>query len=505
MIKHILGRLPRSSKPPKSEVSNNEADGGANTSTASASLVMHNRLGAKDVRLTPFPVCSGADTSFEPLPSFRDVPSSERPNLFIRKLDLCCVVFDFSDASKNVKEKEIKRQTLVELVDYVGSCTSKFSEFAMEEVARMVARNIFRTLLPLRRHEASVVDSYDAEDEEQAMEPSWPHLQLVYELFLRFIVSSEVDPKICKRYVKQSFIHRLMGLFDSEDFREREYLKTILHRVYGKYMSYRPFIRRTISHIFYRFIFETEKHNGIAELLEILSSIINGYALPVKEEHKLFLVRALIPLHKPTCVSAYHRQLNGCIIQFVEKDFKLADTIIRGLLKYWPITNSHKEVLFLNELEEVLELTQPAEFQRCMVPLFKRIGQSLNSPHFQVAERALFLWNNDHIVNLVAQNRAVIIPLVFAPLEKNIQSHWNQAVHSLTLNVRKILVEMDQELFLECKRKFEEDKAKKIESNERRQVVWQRLEALALSNQTEKPKEELLLLKNRSDLLDKVH
>jgi len=51
-------------------------------------------------------------------------------------------------------------------------------------------------------------------------------------------------------------------------------------------MVHRPFIRKAINNVFYRFIFETEHHNGIAELLEILGSIINGFALPLKEEHK---------------------------------------------------------------------------------------------------------------------------------------------------------------------------------------------------------------------------
>jgi hypothetical protein len=73
----------------------------------------------------------------------------------------------------------------------------------------------------------------------------------------------------------------------SEDPREREYLKTILHRIYGKFMVHRPFIRKAINHVFYRFILETERHNGVAELLEILGSIINGFALPLKEEHKV--------------------------------------------------------------------------------------------------------------------------------------------------------------------------------------------------------------------------
>lgn len=42
---------------------------------------------------------------------------------------------------------------------------------------------------------------------------------------------------------------------------------------------HRPFIRKAINNIFYRFIYETERHNGIAELLEILGSIINGWGL----------------------------------------------------------------------------------------------------------------------------------------------------------------------------------------------------------------------------------
>ena len=61
-------------------------------------------------------------------------------------------------------------------------------------------------------------------------------------------------------------------------------MKTILHRAYGKFMSHRPFIRRSIHSIFYTYVYENSEHNGISELLEILGSIINGFALPLKEE-----------------------------------------------------------------------------------------------------------------------------------------------------------------------------------------------------------------------------
>lgn len=517
MIKQIFGKLPR--KPSKSSHNESNNDGGvnalssmdsltgpnsANGSKASSSSSKSSHYGSGGSRMsngTLAPHSSSQNKSnqgkksaanvvqagpmsasgaYEALPSFRDVSSSEKQSLFIKKLNMCCVVFDFNDSGKNLREKDVKRQTLLELVDYVSSVTSKFNEVAMQAITKMVATNLFRTL-PSPNPDGKVPEMYDAEEEEPTMDPAWPHLQIVYEFLLRFVASAETDAKLAKRYVDHSFVLRLLDLFDSEDQRERDYLKTILHRIYGKFMVHRPFIRKAINNIFYCFIFETEKHNGIAELLEILGSIINGFALPLKEEHKLFLLRALIPLHKPKCVSLYHQQLSYCITQFVEKDAKLADTVIRGFLKYWPVTNSSKEVMFLGELEEVLETTQGAEFQRCMVPLFRQICRCLNSSHFQVAERALFLWNNDHIRNLIIQNRSVILPIIFPALERNTRSHWNPAVQSLTLNVRKIFSDADQALFDECLVNFQEEEVKERESQGKRESTWRRLEDVATS------------------------
>ncbi|MBA0580843.1 hypothetical protein Gorai_023044, partial [Gossypium raimondii] len=333
-------------------------------------------------RNSDVPMAPPLMATMEPLPLFRDVPVSDRQNLFMRKLQICCFQFDFCDTLKSAREKEIKRQTLLELVNLIQSGSSKIMERCQEEMIKMIGVNIFRCLPPAS-HENTGQVAMDPEEDEGYLEPSWPHLHIVYELLLRYVVSSDTGTKVAKRFIDHSFVLKLLDLFDSEDHREREFLKTILHRIYGKFMVHRPFIRKAINNIFFRFIYETERHSGIGELLEILGSIINGFALPMKEEHKLFLVRALIPLHKPKPVGVYHQQLSYCIIQFVEKDYKLADTVIKGLLKYWSLTNCQKELLFLGELEEVLEATQSAEFQRCVVPLFRQIARCLNSPHFQ--------------------------------------------------------------------------------------------------------------------------
>eukprot|EP00884_Botryococcus_braunii_P018446 jgi/Botrbrau1/5285/Bobra.0391s0006.1 len=224
-------------------------------------------------------------------------------------------------------------------------------------------------------------------------------------------------------------------------------------------MVHRPFIRKAINNVFYRFVFETERHNGIAELLEILGSIINGFALPLKEEHKLFLQRALMPLHKPKCVGMYSSAAAYCVTQFVGEGSKVGRTS--------------------GELEEIVELTQAQEFAKVMEPLFKQIAKCLNSSHFQVAERSLFLWNNEYIVSMVAQQRQTILPLVFAALEQNARSHWNPAVHGLTCNVRKMFQDMDEQLWESCRQQYQAEEGRKEANKEERKQQWARLEAAA--------------------------
>jgi len=406
---------------------------------------------------------------FTALPKLREAPPAERAELFRRKMQVCSSIFDFHNDSQQ-REKEAKRQTLLEIVEYVNNTRNCFTETLMQDVVDMVGTNIFRALQTKNKDPLAFSDP---EDDEPSLERAWPHLQIVYEFFLRFVVSNDVDPKMAKRFVDQNFLLKLLELFDSEDPRERDYLKTILHRVYGKFMALRSFIRRAIQHVFFKVIYECESHNGVGELLEILGSIINGFALPLKDEHKDFLIKALIPLHKVKSLASFHQQLSYCMAQYVEKDPRLAYDVIFSMLRFWPLSITSKQVLFLNELEDTLELTQPSEFHRMQETLFRRIALCITCPHFQVAERTLFLWNNDYIVKLINQNRQCLFPIIIGALYKNSQQHWNSAVHGLTFNVLKLLMEADPQLFDECSTQNKLDEEATKQKDGIRAQKWQ--------------------------------
>lgn len=96
-----------------------------------------------------------------------------------------------------------------------------------------------------------------------------------------------------------------------------------------------------------------------------------------------------------------------------------------------------------------------------------------------MAERALFLWNNDLVLSLIADNRNVILPIVIPALEVNAQNHWNQAVLNLTLNVRKTLTELDEALVSACISDYQEQQEKVSWSVEKRKQVWEHLESAA--------------------------
>mmetsp|Transcript_85656 Transcript_85656/g.171461 ORF Transcript_85656/g.171461 Transcript_85656/m.171461 type:complete len:457 (+) Transcript_85656:88-1458(+) len=415
------------------------------------------------------------EIALQELAPLRDTPATKREELFKKKLELCSICFDFEDPTADKRGKEMKRSTLLELVDFVNAQSGQkiFTEALMPDIMAMVKANICRALPPNN-------EDFDPEEDEPILENSWPHLQVVYEFFLRFIVSSEVNAKVAKKFADQPFCFQLIELFDSEDPRERDYLKTILHRIYGKFMSHRSFIRKTISNVFYRFVYETERHNGVGELLEILGSIINGFAIPLKKEHLQFLQRALIPLHMPKCVGLYHQQLSYCIVQYIEKDANTAIAILRGLFKYWPWSSASKQVLFMNELEEILELLGEEQLEDLKGELFLLLANCVASQHFQVVERTLFLWNNETLCSQGCLSRRYtpeLLPLIYGDLYEKSEGHWNATVLGLAQNVLKMYHDSDMATYQDCQAKYLQRKEAKAAAESERNRKWEAIEA----------------------------
>lgn len=414
------------------------------------------------------------DGDAQTLPLLKDTDLKNQKELFLNKLKQCCALYDFSDTVQALEAKEVKRATLNELIDFISSAADVLHDDVYPAVINVISGNIFRPLPP---HDDTAAE---IEEHELNLEASWPHLQLVYEFFLRVLESNEFQPTVAKKFLDHKFIQSLLDMFRSVDPREREFLKTVLHRIYGKFLPYRSFIRRKISHIFLTYTYETEDFAGMAELLEVLGSIINGFSLPLKMEHQQFLLKVLIPLHKAKHLIFFHAQLSYCVMQFLEKDQTLNSMVIQGILKYWPQTCSSKEVLFISEIEEILDVMEPSQFAHIHKDLFMQLAKCIASPHFQVAERVLYLWNNDYIVSMIEQNFCTILPIIFPNLYQISKTHWNSTIIALVFNVLKTCMDMDEELFNKLTVSFKIEQQKELERKKDREDLWRRVNDLCL-------------------------
>merc|ERR1711935_163762 len=141
--------------------------------------------------------------------------------------------------------------------------------------------------------------------------------------------------------------------------------------------------------------------------------------------------------------------------------------------------------MFLNELEEILELLGADQLAQVRDMLFTNLARCLDSDHFQVVERALFLWNNEHLVNsgcLSRLNAHQVLPIIYGPLYKNSSGHWNATVEGLAQNVLKMYMEYDLVLYDKCTKSYyreEEEATRKLQALE---TQWTAVEQTASTN-----------------------
>ena len=153
--------------------------------------------------------------------------------------------------------------------------------------------------------------------------------------------------------------------------------------------------------------------------------------------------------------------------------------------------------MFLNEVEDIFEVMDPGEFAKVQEPLFQQLSKSVASPHFQVcpsllkqpiglliyvaqvAERALYFWNNEYFCNLISDNVEVILPIMFQPLYENSKGHWNRTIHGMVYNAMKLFMEINPQLFDECSDHYRETLATEEQTKLSRLDKWDQLRAMA--------------------------
>ncbi|CAI9283761.1 unnamed protein product [Lactuca saligna] len=396
--------------------------------------------------------------------------TSQNDDKIIQSLDsrndeLSTIIIYCTRSRLDAQELALKRLKLTQLLSIIKTSITPVSDETLEILLKMVASNLFRPLPP------PYVGTCSGEEDDVIAAPSaaWAHLQIVYDILLRLITKKDVkalrgehsdesrilNPGVSpeEHFIGRSFVLNLLALFNSDEPRERDAVKNIVHRIYSKFTFYRSFMRQAMIDILLQFIYESDhRQSGIGEILEIWGSIINGFMVPLKDEHK-----------------------------FVQKEAELGGVVIGKILRYWPVTNCQKEVLLIGEIEEIVENMDRRQYLKVALPLWSQIAKCINSDNSQVAERGLYVWNNEKLMKVVSEDIEMVFPYIVEALEKNLTCHWSKNVQELTENVKILLQELDPILYKRCVEMIKiRELTVRLEENTRRRK-WERIEMAALA------------------------
>lgn len=317
-------------------------------------------------------------------------------------------------------------------------------------LSQLIVKNLIRSLPPPHN---PVGREYDTLENEHISSFGWFHREMVYKIFFRLLESPRFDVTLATEFFTASLGCQLIWLFAVEDSREREHLTNALHRYYRQFPAHRKELRQAMYAFLGNFIQHSSStqssvasHYGVSEILSVLSAIVNGYSVPLRKEHSTFFMRTLLPLHRSYLLATFAPSLCQCMLRLVGKDLQFGASALSYLLRNWPKSSSQRELLYLEEIEQILLLLPGDQFYPIANGLWRLlINRITESFHFQVIERALGIMRSDPVLRnlqsdpFISQRYAVVVPV----LEKISASHWCSTVQVAACSVLRILVSLE--------------------------------------------------------------
>lgn len=340
----------------------------------------------------------------------------------------------------------------------------------------MIYQNIFRALPAKKGAELDAMD--EGADVQDTQDKSWPTLVLVYEIYLHLIKHPAITESILKQFLTESYIQCLLDLFESNNVNERDYLKQVVHKLYAKVIKRRKVFRKMFNNHFISLVYERPTANGANEILDIYSSIISGFAVPLRSEHVDFFKHFLTPLLKVQTCSDFYEELLRCILIFLNKDKGLSKILLNTVLEFWPYGNTAKEIGFIITLYEAMDfITELDDIEDHVEPLFKRIAICLNSEHVQIIDRSMTFFEKDSLLNLVRTYPNMVYSVIVPPIERQIKEHWHEILKNNFKDLKTILMEVDENSYQKVCKKLVSVQEKKLTKRLELDTKWKILES----------------------------
>ena len=410
-----------------------------------------------------------------PLPQLQTAPAGEIPQLTFQKIKQCMRICDFSDARSDVTSKETKKSALNELIDVYSNpkLLSRLTRDCHSSLIDMFAANVFRPLPNIPRALLQF-------DEVTFEDSAWPHLSLIYILFLKFL-EANIDARILQFQLTPRFITQLFAVLDFPDERERAQAKAVISAIFNKVPPQRPLLRIITTNLLSG-VPEGVSVNATSHLLELFFLFTAGTPPPLSPGLITAFERVILPLHLLSKLQSYHQQLVRCVLLMIRKDARLCPVLLHFLISHWPLTLDQKCELFIDEVAQVLEETLEKDIDSIMQSLLECVSNSAESPSMTLAEKSLKFIQNNRVMNAISHNPEPLMSLIFPTLFRVAKEHWQRNVQLLALQVMNSLMTLSPPTFKKVTADFKTEMMKEMTMKSNKKKLWLEVAKVAMNN-----------------------
>lgn len=351
----------------------------------------------------------------------------QRLKILKRKLRRATVFYDLRTNDYPL-EKQVKHQDLMDISEFFSK-RGVLDLSVLDSLMVMVEGNLFRTPPPCP---LPIDVEVDFSEDYTFPHPQWLYLDLVYEILAKVLLCPDLEPRLVPGFSSRFLVRNLIGQLDSWDERERMAVRICLHIIYARWARARPVFREEIVKYLQAVSLTGEVHHGVSEALDIMGSIVSGFSLPLKLEHRELINKAFLPLHRVKYLRSFHRCLTVCVEQMVAKDIHCAEIVIKGILARWPSAECNNGALLLREIESVLAISNAAIFRGACPLLLRRLAACMRNGQIVLIERCFSILNNPTIRSYMETEgtMGIIVPVICQPLLGLKDSHWHEQVRS---------------------------------------------------------------------------
>jgi serine/threonine-protein phosphatase 2A regulatory subunit B' len=314
---------------------------------------------------------------------------------------------------------------------------SKLTRECHQALLEGFAANVFR---PLPKIPEALLDSPDAVIEETA----WPHLSLIYLLFLQFL-SCSIDPRFLQYHLTEKFFISLFAVLDFPDARERSQVTKVITTIFEKVPPHHATLR-TITLNLLVCVSDSMLLTSASSLIGLLDLFARDIPPPMSPQMTAAFDRVLLPLHLPSRCSVYFDALVRCALMMVRKDARLGSALVAFLGAHWPMTLDHKAQLFIAEVRQLLdESFDSVDGDVC--DLLQHIALAAESPCARLANAALDFLADNNFQNLYSRNPDVMLRIVFPAVYRIAEGHWQSKTQVKGLTVMRTFLELNPDVF----------------------------------------------------------